>query len=78
MQFSDAFYSLYTVKFMIFIMESVKYDVPSESKSVAHYHQYVHSNVSLARGYKTRACGQVKMMFIPVPGKVNYTQAKAF
>ena len=78
MQSSHAFSSLYTVKSKICIMLSIKYDVPSLSKSAARYHKYVHSNVSLARGYKPTAWWQVKMMFIPVTGKVNYTQAKAY
>jgi hypothetical protein len=59
-------------------MESIKYDVPSVSKSVARCHKYVYSKVSLAKGYKPGAWGQVKMLFISVPGKVIYTQAKAY
>ena len=59
-------------------MESIKYEVPSMLKSMAWYHKNVHIKVSLARVYKHRAWGQVKMMFIPILGKVNYTQTKAY
>ena len=43
----------------------------------------LHENTSMCilkfaqQGDIYRVWGQVKMMFIPVPGKVNYTQAKA-
>ena len=40
--------------------------------------QHVHIKASLARGYIPRAWRQVKKTSIPAPGKVNYTQAKAY
>ena len=50
----------------------------SVSKSVAWYQKYVHIKACLARGYIPSAWRQVKMMFTPAAGKVNYTQAKAY
>jgi hypothetical protein len=37
----------------------------------------MHNKAFLPSGYIPRARRQVKMMFIPATGKVNYTQAKA-
>jgi hypothetical protein len=34
--------------------------------------------VHIAKGYVPRVWRQVKMVFIPATGKVNYTQAKAY
>jgi hypothetical protein len=40
--------------------------------------KYVHINACLTTGYTLKAWREVKMMFIPAPGKVNCTQAKAY
>ena len=60
------------------IREKIKHDVLSVSKSVARYQNYMHIKACLTTGYITRALRQVKMIFIPAIGKVNYTQAKAY
>ena len=68
----------------IVIMEKkIKHDIITVSKSLASYQKYMHIKVCaywslLVTGYTLRAWRQVKMMFIPVNGKVNYTQAKAY
>ena len=54
------------------------YDVVSVSKSVAWYQNYMHIKACLSTGHIHTAWRQVKMTFIPVPGKVNYTQDKAY
>jgi len=38
----------------------------------------VYNKAFLVTGFIPRAQRQVKMMFIPATGKVNYTQAKAY
>jgi len=55
-----------------------KHDILSVSKSVAWYQKYVRIKVCLPKGSIHRARRQFEMMFIPAPGKVNYTQAKAY
>jgi hypothetical protein len=46
------------------------------SNSVELYEKYVHIKACPARRYIPRAWGQVKMTFIPAPGKVNYDEVK--
>jgi hypothetical protein len=40
--------------------------------------KYVHIKACLSRRCKPRAWGQVKMTFIPVPTKANYSDAKGY
>jgi hypothetical protein len=47
-------------------------DILSVLQFVAWYPKYVHITACLATRYIHRAWKQVKMLFIPVPGKVNY------
>ena len=54
------------------------YDVVSVSKSVAWYQHYMHIKACLSAGHIHTVWRQVKMTFVPVPGKVNYTQDKAY
>ena len=68
-----AFWKLHT----LLLWKKIKYDIITVSKSVVWYQKYMHIQACLVIGYKPRAWRQVKMMFIPVNGKVNYTQAKA-
>jgi hypothetical protein len=41
-------------------------------------HLYHIFRACLARGYILKAWRQVKVTFIPKPGKANYTEAKAY
>jgi hypothetical protein len=76
MQSPHAFWKLHTLTFKAVIMGGK--DIPSSSKSVAWYQKYVHIKACLATGFIARLWRQVKMMFIPATGKVNYTQANAY
>jgi len=58
------------------IMEKNKHGILSVSKPVARYVNYMHVKVCVARRYIPIAWGQVKMTFIPAPGKANCTEAK--
>jgi hypothetical protein len=74
-----AFWKLHT----LLLWKKIKHDILSVSKSVVWYQKYMHIKVCAysslpSNRYTPRACRQVKMMFIPVNGKVNYTQAKAY
>jgi len=60
------------------IMEKFKHDILSVSKSVAWYPIYVHIKICLEMGHTRRAWRQVKIIFIPATGEVNYTQAKGY
>ena len=60
------------------LWKKIKHDILSVSKSVAWYQKYMHIKACLVTGYTPRVWRQVKMMFIPATGKVNYTQAKAY
>jgi hypothetical protein len=60
------------------MMETNKHDVLSESKSVARYQKYVHIKACLGNIYIPRAWRQVKMTFIPVPRKANFTEAEGY
>jgi hypothetical protein len=59
-------------------METNKHEVLSESKSVEWYQKYVHIKVCQGNIYIPRAWTQVKMTFIPVPRKANFTEAKGY
>jgi hypothetical protein len=59
-------------------LETIKHDTLIVSNSIALYQKYVNIKPCLARRYISRAWRQVKMKFIPAPGKVNYNQAKAY
>jgi len=73
------FWKLHT----LLLWKKIKYDIITVSKSVVSYQKYMHIKVCAysslpSNRYTPRAWRQVKMMFIPVNGKVNYTQAKAY
>ena len=78
MQSPHVFWRMYTWKSKAVIIKSIKHDILSVSKSVAWYQQYVHITACLSTGYIQTVWRQVKVTFIPVPGKVNYTQSKAY
>ena len=76
-QSSHVYWRMYTLKCKTVIMETIKHDILIVSKSVA-YENFVHIKGCLATGYIQTVWRQVKVTFIPVPGKVNYTQGKAY
>ena len=78
MQRPPVFWKMYTLKSKTLIIKSIKHDIRSVSKSVAWYQQYLHIKACLSTGYIQTVWRQVKVTFIPVPGKVNYTQSKAY
>ena len=59
------------IEMLTVIMEKIKYEVLSVSKPVARCQTYVHIKTYLAKRYIPIAWGQVKMTFIPAPGKAN-------
>jgi len=78
MQSPRVFWRLYTLQSKTLITETSKHDILSVSKSAALYQRYVYIKACLEMGHIPRAWRKVKMMFIPTPGKVNYTQGKAY
>jgi hypothetical protein len=60
------------------IMETLKHELLSVSKSVVRYQKYVHIKVCPARRYTPIDWGQVEMTLIPAPGKANCTKAKGY
>ena len=62
----------------LLLWNKIKHDILIVSKSVASYQKYVYIKACLATVHVSRALRQVKIMFIPATGKVNYTQAKAY
>jgi hypothetical protein len=59
-------------------IQTIKHEVLSVSKSFAWFQLYVHIRACPSRIYIPVACGQVKLAFIPAPGKANYTEAKVY
>ena len=78
MQSPHVFWKRYTLKFKNVIIKSIKHDILSVSKSVAWYQQYVYIKAYLSTGYIQAVWRQVKVTFILVSGKVDYTQSKAY
>jgi len=60
------------------VMETMKHEVLSVSKSVVRYQKYVHMKDCLARRYIPIAWGQVRMTLIPAPGKAKCTMANGY
>ncbi len=77
MQSSHVFWRMYTLKSKTVIIKSIKHYILSVSKSVA-YQNYVHITDWLSTGYIQTVWRQVEVTFIPVPGKDNHTQSKAY
>ena len=64
------------MKSRLLLWKKNKHGILSVSKPVARYVKYKHVKACVARRYIPTAWGQVKMTFIPAPGKAKCTVAK--